>query len=369
MSFFQARIKAILAQAALQAANGSTCNTDLLSMSNVNIANMNGMQLAYSNYPDDRQQPMYQNTATRAEAKESSFFNSDQLIKFASGSDNPEPRNAQFELNFDLAESNNYYDLNSLDMYSASLFEPKVDTKLADEMQHSDKRCQSDDFLLGLLKRQHSPSSSHEALSLSSDSGCRSNSFLNDEDSAITSIQSSVRTVTKSKTKAKKLEEVTLSEHLEFTCSKSSPIKEEKEEFSKLADDEIDDEEDDDDCSSDCDTSDDASDIPSEADGDSDCLNDLDLLDENFLNGSDFECDEEAKYFNQVMEKDGSIIRKKLDNGIYKSVNATYSLYIEPHDVLKQVDMDEFDQYSLFPTDPTQPLFDSLVLIKKLCCV
>jgi len=178
-----------------------------------------------------------------------------------------------------------------------------------------------------------------------------------------------VRTVTKSKSKSKKMEEVTLSEHLEFTCSKSSPIKEEKEEFSKLVDDEIEDEDDDDDCSSDCDTSDDASDIPSEADGDSDCLNDLDLLDENFLNGTDYECDEEAKYFNQVMEKDGSIIRKKLENGIYKSVNTTNSLYIEAHDVLKQVDMDEFDEYSLFPSHPTQPLFDSFMLIKKLCCV
>ena len=349
-------------------------------MGNVNIANVH---TAYTNYSDDRQQPfIYQGTTSgsvRADAKESCFFNSDQLIKFASGSESMDAKNAQFELNFDLAESNNYYDLNSVDMamYTNSLFDTKVDTKLVDEMinKESDKRSQSDDFLLGLLKRQHSPSSSHEALSLSSDSGCRSNSFLNDEDSAITSIQScSVRTVTKSKSKNRKIEEVTLSEHLEFTCSKSSPIKEEKEEFSKMADQEIEDEEEDvddeDDCSSDCDTSDDASDIPSEADGDSDCLNDLDLLDENFLNGSDFECDEQqANYFNQVMEKDGSISRKKLENGIYKSVNATQSLYIEPHDVLKQVSMDEFDEYSLFPSDPTQPLFDCLLLLKKLCCV
>lgn len=348
-------------------------------MSNVNIANV---QTSYSNYSDDRQQLMYQNGSNnngssvgiRAEIKESCFFNSDQLIKFASGTENMDAKNAQFELNFDLAESNNYYDLNSVDlaMYTTSVFDTKIDTKLGDEMaKENDKRCQSDDFLLSLLKRQHSPSSSHEALSLSSDSGCRSNSFLNDDDSAITSIQSSVRTVTKSKGKNKKVDEVTLSEHLEFTCSKSSPIKEEKEDFSKLVDEEIDDEEeDDDDCSSDCDTSDDASDIPSEADGDSDCLNDLDLLDENFLNGSDFECDEDhAKFYNQVMEKDGSIIRKRLENGIYKSVNATHSLYIEPNDVLKQVEIDEFDEYSLFPSDPSQPLFDSLMLIKKLCCV
>lgn len=378
----KARIKAILAQAALQAANGSPCNPDLLSMGNVNIAGVNNIQLGYTNLIDDRQQIFYQNINSnkKAETKESSFFNSDQLMKFASATDNVDHKDKQFEMNFDLAESNNYYDLNSIDLssYSTSVFDPKMETKLTDDLlKESEKRSQSDDFLMSLLKRHHSPSDSptHEALSLSSDSGCRSNSFLNDEDSAITSIQSSVRTVTKSKgnNKSKKIDEVTLSEHLEFTCSKSSPIKEEKEEFSKHVDDEIDDEDDqddDDDCSSDCDTSDDASDIPSEADGDSDCLNDLDLLDENFLNGSEYECDEETKYFNQVMDKDGSVTRKKLENGIiYKSVNSTFSLYIEPHDILKQVDTDEFDEYSLFPSEADQPIHESLMLFKSLCCV
>ena len=370
-----------MAQAALQAANGSPCNPDLLSMGNVNIAGVNNIQLGYTNFIDDRQQMFYQNLPKKTEIKESSFFNSDQLIKFASGSENMDLKDKQFELNFDLAESNNYYDLNNIDLasYNTSYFDSKLDTKITDDMlKESEKRCQSDDFLLSLLKRHHSPSDSptHEALSLSSDSGCRSNSFLNDEDSAITSIQSSIRTVTKCKSyKSKsKIEEVTLSEHLEFTCSKSSPIKEEKEEFSKHVDDEIEDEDeddDDDDCSSDCDTSDDASDIPSEADGDSDCLNDLDLLDENFLNGTEYECDEEAKYFNQVMDKDGSVSRKKLEYGIYKSVNSTLSLFIEPNDVLKQVDADEIYEYSLFPTDTTvdQTLHESLMLFKTLCCV
>ncbi|CAF0716154.1 unnamed protein product [Brachionus calyciflorus] len=371
----KARIKAILAQAALQAANGTPCNPDLLSMGNVNIAgsSVNNIQLGYSNFIDDRQQLYYQNPPKKVETKESSFFNSDQLMKFASNGSNEElNKDKQFEMNFDLAESNNYYDLNNIDLasFSTSVFESKLD---------DEKRSQNDDFLLGLLKRHPSPSDSptHEALSLSSDSGCRSNSFLNDEDSVITSIQSSVRTVTKSKSfKNKKLEEVTISEHLEFTCSKSSPIKEEKEEFSKHVDDEIDDESDDDnddDCSSDCDTSDDASDIPSEADGDSDCLNDLDLLDENFLNGTtDYECEDvEAKYFIQVMEKDGSIARKKLDYGIYKSVNSTFSLFIEPHDILKQVETDEFTEYNLFPSNECvdQPLHDTLMLFKNLCCV
>lgn len=156
---------------------------------------------------------------------------------------------------------------------------------------------------------------------------------------------------------------ISISEHLEFTCSNSSPIKEEK-----CEEEEIDEEnDDDDDCSSDCDTSDDASDIPSEADGDSDCLNDLDLLDENFLNGNDsgYEVVEEACRYNQVVEKDGSIIRKKLDSGIYKSINQTLSLFIEPHDILKQIDTEEFDEYSLFPNESIEQTLDSILVIKN----
>jgi hypothetical protein len=51
------------------------------------------------------------------------------------------------------------------------------------------------------------------------------------------------------------------------------------------------------------------------------------------------------------MEKDGSIVRKKLDYGIYKSVNQTLSLFIEPHDVLKQLEPSEYDEYVLFPNE------------------
>ncbi len=88
-------------------------------------------------------------------------------------------------------------------------------------------------------------------------------------------------------------------------------------------------------------TSDDASDIP-----DSECLDDLASLDDL---EDPFSMDQTAKVFNQVMEKDGSILRKKLDYGIYRSVNHTLSLFIEPEDVLKKVDIDEYEEYSLFP--------------------
>jgi hypothetical protein len=88
-------------------------------------------------------------------------------------------------------------------------------------------------------------------------------------------------------------------------------------------------------------TSDDASDIP-----DSECLDDLASLDDL---EDPFSMEQTAKIFNQVMEKDGSILRKKLDYGIYRSVNQTLSLFIEPQDVLKKVDADEYEEYSLFP--------------------
>lgn len=92
---------------------------------------------------------------------------------------------------------------------------------------------------------------------------------------------------------------------------------------------------------SDSDTSDDASDIP-----DSECLDDLASLDDL---DDPFSLEQDAKMFNQVMDKDGSILRKKLDYGIYRSINQTFSLFIEPQDVLKKIGADEYIEYSLFP--------------------
>lgn len=299
---------------------------------------------------------------------ESAFFSSDQLIKFASGNDldmkDKQPN--QFEMNFDLTESNNYYELNNADLPCFN----QINEDLMKDLQYSslgekNSISSNEDVILSLIKKTISPSDSptHDSLSLSSDSGCRSNSFINDEDSAITSIQSSVVKSSKKtsyESSKKILEDCTISEHLEFTCS---VVKDENEEVkNEEIEDDID-EDDDDDCSSDCDTSDDASDIRSEAD--SDCLNDLDLIDENFLNVNEPEFDiEETNRFNQVVDKDGSIMRKKLESGIYKSINQTLSLFIEPHDILKQMEQDEFDEYSLFPNDIEQTI-DSILVIKN----
>lgn len=126
---------------------------------------------------------------------------------------------------------------------------------------------------------------------------------------------------------------------------------------------------DDDDSDSDCDTADDASEIPT----DTECLNEIDdLIDENFLlNGGDDEIDTCDPFisshsilppfdiYNQVIEEDGSVARKKLSAGIYKSMNQTLSLFIEPNDVLKPMDADEFNEYVLFPSrivDITMPI-------------
>jgi len=153
-------------------------------------------------------------------------------------------------------------------------------------------------------------------------------------------------------------------------------------------DEEVEDDEDSRSCGSHSDTSDDASDIPS---SDSDChINDLedrlDLLDEQDEqpktavegsvaqqdnDASEYDCIEIAvtdataaaavtaavakqqqilsKLFNQVIEKDGSVVRKTLDSGIYRSVNQTLSLFIEPQDILKRMEASEFDEYLLFP--------------------
>lgn len=103
-----------------------------------------------------------------------------------------------------------------------------------------------------------------------------------------------------------------------------------------------------DDRDTDSDTSDDASDIP-----DSECLDDLaslEDLEDPAMYPQPVEKDlQSAQVFNQVMDKSGVILRKKLDYGIYRSVNNTLSLFIEPQDVLKKVDDDEYVEYSLFP--------------------
>lgn len=310
------------------------------------------------------------------------FFNPDQLIKFAKGVDEIESTSTK--------EINNAYSNFNLEIESNSPcdFKDLLNDKGDDfkEIQHLKKKEQklsnsSEEIILTLTKKALSPSSNsphYDCLSVSSDSGCRSASFLNDEDSAIASLKSiehfsrhlKLKDSEKSNRGELKIEsDLTISEHCEYTCSNSSPVKEDKDCLGlDLVD--IGHEDDDDDCDSNCDTSDDASEIPT----DSDCLNDLDLIEEFPLesdcgtSSTSNSCSDdyiELIRYNQVIEKDGTMVRKKLEYGIYRSINQTLSLFIEPNDILKHMDTSEYEEYNLFPNEvSTTALVDSYLLSK-----
>jgi hypothetical protein len=154
----------------------------------------------------------------------------------------------------------------------------------------------------------------------------------------------------------KKPDDMTISEHMEFTCSNDSLKNMMAKKFNDNLNEnhfvislnqELDNEETENENDHDIhnDTSDDASDIPT----DSDSLNDSDLGDENYLTNGSGSNIVESNNYNQVIEKDGTMSRRKLDCGIYCSINQTLSLFIEPNDILKQMDSTEYEEYSLFP--------------------
>ena len=66
---------------------------------------------------------------------------------------------------------------------------------------------------------------------------------------------------------------------------------------------------------------------------------------------------------NQFIEKYGTLVRKKLDFGVYRSINHTFSLFIEPQDILKKLDSDEYEEYVLFPNGID--MIDSYFIIKN----
>lgn len=336
----KARIKAILAQAALQASsNGLNCNEGMEST----LSNMGFPSFLNENSAHNQFGSISNNKSTFDQTNDCSFFNSDQLIKFANS--------------IDITDSK--MDLKKLaDMTGQEL------TKQQEVLSQSNMNFSFNEKMLGKdliestqsdissqFKKYISPSESphHEfSCSLSSsDSGCRSTaSFLAEEDSGIASFLTnksgftSANLLTIKKTKKHHdscLTEENLSSFNEElnkkTNHKSSEDADENTEVLSVTDSEHDTDQ----------TSDDASDIP-----DSECLLDdlasLDDLEDPFTMNCDM-----AKILNQVMDKDGEVLRKKLDYGIYRSVNQTMSLFIEPQDVLKKVDVNDYEEYSLFP--------------------
>jgi len=303
----KARIKAILAQAALQATNVPSEPTNVVDstfsgLSFTNFLNEQNLQFN-SNHSMQAATPQQNPTPLASLSKpldqfqhstnDCTFFDADQLMKFA---------NNTLQADLDL--------------------EPKM-KKFSDDFN---QLCF--DFNDDYFKSKSLSDSNHDnscALSSSSDSGCRSTSSLAEEDSGIASLQTS------SKLTVNKLTQENLKQ-----------LDEENKKQMKTLDEDSDGDEDDEDCVSNSDTSDDASDIP-ESEADSlDLLDDLDSLDA---------CQDciEPKKFNQIIEKDGSLARKKLEYGIYRSINHTFSLFIEPQDILKKLDSDEYEEYVLFP--------------------
>lgn len=342
----KARIKAILAQAALQASSNSLngCNNDQIDLTNLGLTNF--LNENASTVPSSTTSS---NTSTQFSSglknleqngNDCSFFNSDQLIKFANSVDNTtesEPKKLE-----SFGETQEHSEKPDSLNFNFSFNEKMLGKDLLIENGQ-------DDGMTSSIKKHVSPSESphHEfSCSLSSsDSGCRSTaSFLAEEDSGIASLQT---THNKSAFAASYL---TISKQKQDSClteENLSSFNEELKKTSKVAADvdvntEVDGDDNCEERDSDSDTSDDASDIP-----DSECLDDLASLDD--LEDPYNEEQTAAQIFNQVMDKDGTILRKKLDFGIYRSINQTLSLFIEPQDVLKKVDSDEYEEYSLFP--------------------
>jgi RNA recognition motif-containing protein len=424
------------------------------SNSNSYMLNQHNNQNHQSQYFHQQQQQ--QMSSNKQDQLLNSLFSSEQLLKFASSENNNNQQQQQQhqssvfqlqipELNFDLISENqsiqqqqqqNLYDFTELDLkvddlhlqnhsQNFNFLDVNYSTSSAVSSSslsssHHNQKASDDNIVMSLIKNTISPveSPKHDiSSSLSTDSGCRSNSFLNDEDSAICSLAQTTTITTMhtshhqmnvqkkgtngnsasstsdsdSNKMMNKMED--FSEHLEFTCSNSSPLKSSAldnqiqqnntQKQAKVVNLEEEDEEDEhdadvDDCSSDCDTSDDASDIPEEQEVEDDhddeeveeqnvqnssidSLNDLDLdeitnelhnlscLTEQQQQKPEVQMYEALIKHSQVMDKDGCVKRMQLNPGcVYTSVNESHSLFIEPNDVLKKLEVDEVEEYNLF---------------------
>ena len=281
-------------------------------------------------------------TGSSSLSNDCTFFDAEHIMKFANTSIQPSSVATTADLDLEPKMKKFSDDFNQLISYDFN------------------EKCIEEAFL-GTFKKNNSNESPDNscALSSSSDSGCRSTSSLAEEDSGIASLQTTKSasnnnssTTANNKVNALTSENLKTLNVLENNKTKvllNKPLNEEH----QLSDD-------DEDCVSNSDTSDDASEIPT----DSECLNDLDLLDEiETLSDQCQDCVIEPKKYNQIIEKDGTLLRKKLEYGIYRSINQTFSLFIEPQDILKKLDSDEYDEYVLFPNGIDT--IDSYFIIKN----
>lgn len=340
----KARIKAILAQAALQAStNTMNTNSEQIDSSLVNLGFSNFLNDNSTSNTTTSSMSNQFNLKSLEQTNDCSFFNSDQLIKFANSVETTGESEPLKKLEV-LGETQEVVSIDKVDSvnFNFSFNEKVLGKDLAENGQEDKKR----------VSPSESPHHEFSCSLSSSDSGCRSTaSFLAEEDSGIASLQTTKSSFTASYLTISKgvkhnscLTEENLSsfnEELSKKASKSAAANEDAN-TEVLSETGVDDRD------TDSDTSDDASDIP-----DSECLDDLaslEDLEDPAMYPQPVEKDlQSAQVFNQVMDKSGVILRKKLDYGIYRSVNNTLSLFIEPQDVLKKVDDDEYVEYSLFP--------------------
>jgi len=421
----KARIKAIIAQATLQATannNNDAVDSSLSSlgvggcfpgfMTNDEQRQLNAVNLQFTNQinigiPSNNTNnskniiiDSFHSTGSSSLllANDCTFFDSDQLMKFAQNGTNPsvaiftpsnmtttssntatdldlEPKMKKFSDDF-----NQFFDLNEKCSFNET--STTTSTKTTGE---------NNTFNLGSFKSSSSVTSgkslsptsdmladSPQHDTSSSDSGCRSTSSLAEEDSGIASIQ----TNSSSKCTSLLLTGNGNVNALTMENLKTLDVLENQKLTNKLEvvhqhqhqhHDQLSDHDDDDDCVSNSDTSDDASEIPT--DSEVGLENDLDLLDEiDTLSveqqQQQQQCQEcaigengaKSKY-NQLIEKDGTLVRKKLDFGVYRSINQTFSLFIEPQDILKKLDSDEYEEYVLFPNG--MDMIDSYFIIKN----
>jgi len=351
----KARIKAILAQAALQASTNNMigCNNDTMDSSLANLGFSSFLSEDTRQVMSSLQSAQMSSNNTshfkQIESNDCSFFDSDQLIKFANSSDNSNNNMGECIDKSKYLPSSFYSDIIENNFNDKLLIDGKehhgigeVNVQISEDPTNKSKH----------ISPSESPHHEFSCSLSSSDSGCRSTaSFLAEEDSGIASLQltrstfnASSATISKVKHDSCLTEENLESFNEEMNKNKQNgnlivkKIGTEEANIENLSLTDMDDCEE-----SDSDTGDDASDIP-----DSECLDDLASLDDiDYTYGCDIE--EHSKNFNQVIEKDGTILRKKLEFGIYRSINNTFSLFIEPQDVLKKVDTDDYDEYILFP--------------------
>lgn len=290
----KARIKAILAQAALQAANSKIPHSeqcdDYVTQSPLNNLLLNGQSQSCANIKE-----FIPASFKPIQPEKASFFDTERLIKFATTGYDCEPQ---------------YREPSPIEQLWSSTIKPlSIDT--VDYLD--DPNIQSTIRSVFL-----SPTSS--------DSGC------SDEHCSTSKPQSN-----SSETRCETPNEYSCSEHMEFTYSHTSKQTSDDGKLNNI-----------DNSESECDDDDGADEndskscISSDTSCDASLIDDLEPLEETTTN-----IQQETKVTTALTTTVHA--RGKLEFGIYCCINKTNSLFIEPEDILKPLATGDYEEYRLFP--------------------